>query len=524
MAFLNLSSRLQETDHNDGLSILLMATQISNILDSFPRQFGTYTLNGTLLITLLLLTLFLVLLLSYDVSQSLVDAKLAAKHFKQEHLPPEILALVFSFSIDESVIGTLSISCPALRLSQVCQRWRQLIRHTPSLWSTMKIAIFSDDSITTASTPTPSLHGDGLKDIMLCPAVTFQTLFPLGNASSSCKSRLEIDGSGYQESSSIPNTFQTAPVLEEVIFHGFSPSVIALPFAQLTRLTFRGIFMTDAFGCLKKASGVRHVVFTCCRNDFGFDFRDEDDPDYLDPERLQLQNLQSLSVSFGQNRALSGLLDHFTLPSLDHLFLNVTLTNDLKLSLHHKVLPSFFTRSHCNITSLSVVNLVFGDLDIITLVQALPTLRNLVIHESVVSDIPENPVLTEGFFQRMTVKHGQSSQPILLPHLKELDLQYHVGSFPESAFLEMVRSRWRPDLDAYTVESLVSLTLRPFGDEEHLENGGANLDLALQTFGAAGLCGLMPPVKRTPRVSQTVIRNGRVVRVFKYDRPGGLVY
>ncbi|THU98926.1 hypothetical protein K435DRAFT_565375, partial [Dendrothele bispora CBS 962.96] len=47
---------------------------------------------------------------------------------------PELLSQIFQFACPKTTM-TDKIDCPAVRVSQVCARWRELARSTSTLWS-----------------------------------------------------------------------------------------------------------------------------------------------------------------------------------------------------------------------------------------------------------------------------------------------------------------------------------------------------------------------------------------------------
>ncbi|THV03613.1 hypothetical protein K435DRAFT_747644, partial [Dendrothele bispora CBS 962.96] len=55
-------------------------------------------------------------------------------------LCPELLSLIFQFACPKTTIKA-KINCPLFRVSQVCARWRELARSTPTLWSSFDIDV-----------------------------------------------------------------------------------------------------------------------------------------------------------------------------------------------------------------------------------------------------------------------------------------------------------------------------------------------------------------------------------------------
>ncbi|KAF5363172.1 hypothetical protein D9758_008399 [Tetrapyrgos nigripes] len=117
-------------------------------------------------------------------------------------------------------------------------------------------------------------------------------------------------------------------------------------------------------------------------------------------------------------------------------------------------LSQFFSRSRCILTALSLRSMIISDTDTISLLRPLIHLTHLTVHEicnppaETVQTHP--PLITTRFLDRLhTYKSSHSADDlivstVLVPRLQHLELKAPRSSFDDSAFVEMVMSRWLP--------------------------------------------------------------------------------
>ncbi|KAF5364941.1 hypothetical protein D9758_008083 [Tetrapyrgos nigripes] len=431
-------------------------------------------------------------------------------------LPAEIIVRVFSFCCDRSEAAQ-NIDCPVVRLSQVCAGWRELTRTTSSLWASLSIDLYwwsaevdrlkamldlhlelshnaplniildssesDDSSVTVCVLKALCAHSArwlSLTIDMDAPQLLRDISFLSAGNSLPRLRRLELrlfqPGLG-QESIEV---FRSAPALDDLTIANcrFGRVMPPLPWRQLTRLTFQYCLTSIALRYLELASQARHVILVSCIND---DFRHN--PGSC-PQISYLHNtLQSLSMIIDEvDPELWVLFNFLTLPSLNYLKISCAYAGPLasqafSFTAEHDGIASFLARSQCHLTSLCLENLPLRDTEVIALLQLLPTLTNLAIHDRALEqphsdDKIESP-FTAHLFESLTVNNTTTSHTGLLPRLKELGLAYNTHSFPVSAFLRMIQSRWSPGAHSANIgiDGLTSLIVRPFetGDKKELD-------------------------------------------------------
>ncbi|KAF5349001.1 hypothetical protein D9758_012730 [Tetrapyrgos nigripes] len=314
--------------------------------------------------------------------------------------------------------------------------------------------------------------------------------------------QLWIEGFTSSLSQEITGPFQSAPILTELSIQGHRPpspssdARLCFPWNQLANLTLRHCLTSTALQYLELASQARQIALLRCSNN-DFRARPGQYPRVIRCHRL----LQSLCITIDdRDPELSVIFNHLTLPSLTDLQIAGFVDEDednidgppssenFFFTSEQGAITSFFARSECRLTSLSLKNLPLHDIEIISFLQQIPSLTVLTIHEQLDKDEYDATSFTSHFFECLTIGYTEPTCT-LLPRLAELDLRYDVSSFPTSDFLRMIQSRWIPDA-AYAaqlgVDSLTSVTLRP---QKHQD--GKNVELGLDSLKAlhvAGLC------------------------------------
>ncbi|KAE9405372.1 hypothetical protein BT96DRAFT_336843 [Gymnopus androsaceus JB14] len=148
---------------------------------------------------------------------------------------------------------------------------------------------------------------------------------------------------------------------------------------------------------------------------------------------------------------IEAILSSFTFPSLSSLELVDNSDNGTLVYWSKDELQNLLSRSQCTLSLLSLCGLSLSDRDAVTLLQQLPSLQELSIHDIVQTDetsLAAFPVTTP-FIQSL---HGvrpsdlHSSLQPLVPHLKNLSLAVKNGDeLDAAAFVETISSRWLPN-------------------------------------------------------------------------------
>ncbi|KAF5343339.1 hypothetical protein D9758_014182 [Tetrapyrgos nigripes] len=143
--------------------------------------------------------------------------------------------------------------------------------------------------------------------------------------------------------------------------------------------------------------------------------------------------------------------DAFILPSLTALHLSGAESEIAKVNfptayLHLTRLLSLIRRSQCSLMSLALRNLHSFDDDILALLDEIPTLLHLEIHELPTEGDFGNIAITKRFLSEMTFnqRNPRANRSLLLTFLESLSFRVRPFDYA-SAFVRMVQSRWIPN-------------------------------------------------------------------------------
>ncbi|KAF9072044.1 hypothetical protein BDP27DRAFT_1361291 [Rhodocollybia butyracea] len=162
----------------------------------------------------------------------------------------------------------------------------------------------------------------------------------------------------------------------------------------------------------------------------------------------------------------------FTFPSLSTLVIMTYSTDPYQGAWPKATLGAFLCRSSCNLTKFVVKNVSVSDIDLIAALKLMPSLVNLQVDDTPTGDYGETPAcdddytpvgddggmpagddptspITPPFIRSL---HGfdwvdlNPSGSALVPKLRELQLTFDGLEFDDSAFIDMISSRWLPDI------------------------------------------------------------------------------
>ncbi|KAF5336279.1 hypothetical protein D9758_014495 [Tetrapyrgos nigripes] len=413
-------------------------------------------------------------------------------------LPPELLELIFSFSCyKDSELYACLIPVP-MRLAQVCGQWHRLAHSMSELWTSMIISLGLRDG--------RGLRSDIFKarlDLFLQLSrerplrisLSIQTQSPLAehvlqtlsghsprwvSLDLKCIASLLVNRNFPNVKGNLPllkdlkvkywpdnrsilacTVFDDLPNIEEVIigedvFTGHSVAYIAKNSLSHLILTHngnprpaifgRGPFRLTALQLIAKYAGNPNQTVISIGNP------------------LLIPNVKSASMY----ASLSPILGLLALPRL--IQLEIDGGPGYILLRGAKFIMPFLNRSSSHITSFSLLNIGIRIDHLVEMIKALPNLSSLTLHETrALFDRNSWPhkdraIFNHRFFKYLTVDDTKPSLSTVLPHLRELDLQFDANQFPKDAFLKMLHSRRRVGVNARLgVDNLTSVTVRIYG-------------------------------------------------------------
>ncbi|KAK1223866.1 hypothetical protein PQX77_013262, partial [Marasmius sp. AFHP31] len=203
------------------------------------------------------------------------------------------------------------------------------------------------------------------------------------------------------------------------------------------------------------------------------------------------QTIKSLTIMSNLNR--TEILSYLSLPKLRSLSiiglrifmaLGIIGLRDAPTIGREEVITDFLARSGCSLASLHLKEVTLRDLQVIALLEVIPTLKNLEIVER--RDMPpEDYLITGTFLRRFIIAHEpvplrQSSN--FLSHLTTVVFDImQKDEVVEEDFFDLVSSRWIPDADR--AQELGVECLRSVGITLSCTNAGENPDLSASEGG-----------------------------------------
>ncbi|KAK7464863.1 hypothetical protein VKT23_006068 [Stygiomarasmius scandens] len=433
-------------------------------------------------------------------------------------LSPELLTTMFEFFCSVSMQGRTDVwnvlFSPAVKASHVCSVWRELVRSTPHLWSSLSIRL----NYKISSSPQPNQirpfvtthlelsqklpldlditvlsDADGVKwrriylflseslvqhshrwqtvrlqaDLFL-PHFIFEENFPFKLP---LLRTLDLHGQIDSNKGLVLDAFSNAPSLR--ILRVQSPQAgsraLKLPWKQISNLTIESALLPFALEQTSLAVNADKITFWGC-------YRDPEEDDEI-PVRTLRHNLSSLSIIVDYDD--SDFLDFpvfelLTLPNLSHL----SISRDYEIDL--SVFDSFLSRSSCVITSLSLFGV--DDREALSFIFRLPSLSTLIVHEK--NNRKDNWIITVDFLGALVLSRDSNS--IKLRHLQHLELGLY-ATFPEKHIVDLVHSRCIPPIDG--VDNLKSFEIKAIAIEG--EDPGSfdmeRLDEAMEVCKTLGL-------------------------------------
>jgi hypothetical protein len=273
---------------------------------------------------------------------------------------------------------------------------------------------------------------------------------------------------------SIPlDIFEVAPKLHTIMMgYNIDSSDLLVPWGQLKCLHFNLHFALSLPWILQECSNLARCTI---------DIYDLDDA--LDD--LDHSYLESLHLLLHVEGHLDVLFDIFTLRALRDLDIAGPSGSISILTLPQNAVASMLDRSSCNLQRLRLSTVQFDSDELVAILQAQPSLVELVIHE------PSLRIVTKRVLERMTHDISQnvsSGSPLVVPNLKRLELSA-AFAFGDQVILDLIQSRWRCGLAQVASLESVKLSITREVSSETIARMGLwrkeGLDLEVETRGRA---------------------------------------
>lgn len=414
-------------------------------------------------------------------------------------LPNETLGLIFGFACNQNFLqqypwldwdnpsptklsSPLFRHLPTLAISTVCKRWRTLAVSSPGLWSTISLEILMHDAAPvmfkgrvailerylerSANWPLSielAVLGDSEEDehVFLISLIQhsqrwksfryrgnftlsrhqgfLQTSFPL-------LEELDLmDLLGHRRVA-VENLrcFRDAPKLVALVTNA-PPKVIKESGLPLNQLTF-----VDTVSSKREQMG---DILDFCSNIVTLKVWQRTAMGAYSNLSVNSQTISkkvsSLTLRFcryeEEGDFLEAVFASYTLPALTQLHVEAK-DPPCESEWPKDEFTKFIARSQCSITSFSLHRLGISDLDVISVLQVLPSLLTFSINDDNVR-WGESPITSRliSHLHSSDNDDQSSSSPSLLPKLRSLSLNVGGAVFDDAAFVDMVSSRWLPD-------------------------------------------------------------------------------
>ncbi|KAG7098342.1 hypothetical protein E1B28_000301 [Marasmius oreades] len=394
--------------------------------------------------------------------------------------PPEVMVEIFEYCCSTNYVTRTnrkpshSLIPPALEISMVCGRWRELAITAPSLWSSMHIVrgdvtTFQANMYRAAklflarSKSHPimlCLVSEGLQnepdvaDMFVQQSTRLRSLTlsiacdgTSGLTLGAIRGRLPILSDlalqgDLRSPDIISNVFETAPALRSLsLERNFITSNLCLPWRQI-----RSIRLYDS-----KLNRMLQVLGLC------LDLEDIElvdiHPDEFDAgNHLVLHRTRRLSIATTQARCMAEAIHQITCPHLMSLEISDDGDN-WNLPWNISSIATDLLQPTCVLTSLHLQGVPATDTDLIALLRQVPTLQTLFVQESFPTSFPRernlkptNMTVTSSFLRQLFLSHellreSQHMSEIFLPNLKYLTLDIHAEGLDQRALVNAILSR-----------------------------------------------------------------------------------
>lgn len=436
-------------------------------------------------------------------AQAVVDQLIAKKLSRLDQICAYRAALCPAQRLPAELVTELLILAreswdSAFALSQICRRWRQISINTPRLWRELEISVQSwtfDDkmsllkmfcervsgfhlsvTITTKSDGDDYFDGENLVQVLTpyFKKITSLRLFlpddcflAFAHVPEDSFPRLESFmfssylSDDFDLTMSIPHiiSFSSANRLSHFNYCGDLPMSTALQLPeQLNELYLENITSYQCVQVLQHVPNLTILEVTIAG------FEDIYDPPDNQAIPMLLSGLHELELEVEDTADISNIIDYITAPCLQSFRLDGWTENrDHRSWSETSSFYSFITRSACSLTWLSFKGLIIPTEELIDCLSVVPSLLKL--------DLDDVPSLDDFVLDQLVYR--PSREVNLLPKLsvfnvrtlkKQTQFLYH-----HQMFLEVVISRWRPDVPRPSRLSRCRLYLENcLASQEHL--------------------------------------------------------
>ncbi|KIK62725.1 hypothetical protein GYMLUDRAFT_84218 [Collybiopsis luxurians FD-317 M1] len=425
------------------------------------------------------------------------------------HLPNEILLRIFLFACRENDL--LAFQPPASSIAGVCHRWRELAMSCPALWSSFRVWLGGAKSQDSALATRLELFLKRSRDQPLtlhieCPDSGHPLLTKLVQHSGSWRHltfgryaiEAEVLGAlpsleslSWDTDSDESIKFELIPPLpnklRRISTRSRLPNVTDLnsppPVNQVTSLTFSPGHR-DLFKPLLWFPNLQHLALGHCS--FPYLSLGDHSPRLVPITSLQIEDrskLNSLTWTQATLVMLEAAMDLLMAPNLSSLVVNNDNQKDPDSFSH---IQTFIERSGCVLTVLELRGLAISDTCVVDLLRCLHSLAQLTLEDSTVGIASFKPPISKKLIDSL---HTCRSSPLkltlhpIIPRLRSLAFRAQSRNFNAFSFIDMVSSRWIPDLkyaEETGISCLRSIELHlcePVNEEDysrlwHLENSG----------------------------------------------------
>ncbi|KAJ8073848.1 hypothetical protein AAF712_003297 [Marasmius tenuissimus] len=406
-------------------------------------------------------------------------------------LPPEILSMIFAFSCEANPLDVCHVP-PAVTLSFVCAQWRTIVLSSPSLWSSISIdfehwdmipnlcvlenmtRLFLERSkkspltlVLRLSEPTScEFRASSTLNALVDSAdrwcdITLLEPWNIGPSSPIFQGlrghlpilrSLHLNGAGPRDDHLKFDFFDSCPALDSLQIQPgddpFGPEYptnrLVLPWEQIRSLKMRDSFAPSAISLLSQCPNVETLGLSLVGGGAKY------------PRDVALDALRSLSIEAREQDDVSSILQSTTLRNLSLIEICGDIGEPTRDWPYWDggAIENMITRSSCTITSLRLKWVPITDVQLVELLDHIPTLKSLHIEEYTTgpSRLQTNRLVTEYFLNHLAlVQEGGSEHysfnRVFIPRLEDLSVVVHDIEMDLRALLKAVLSRYLPDPD-----------------------------------------------------------------------------
>lgn len=385
--------------------------------------------------------------------------------------PDEIIAEIFeqclpdkiTFTVQEHNLMTMrNYRITPLLFAGICRRWRSVATSTPRLWRDVEIYVSIKRYESQISVLEDWLRYSGDLSLTILINICTKEDLRYWAGHSPCEiarvlakhserwetAYLAIPLASFSDIPAVPFPRLTSLTLQTCSFFNADTSKML---GMADQITFLELLSTQAnlFDLPKGRIQRLKVKFISAQECYDLVRRNPDVvdcyfegpylyPSFSYPQVVRLEKLEKLYIAQYHQECVGVFFDSITVPAIRRFEFGAR-ANEVPF----RQMISMFRRSHCKIQTLVLEHIDMDDTDLMSILQAVPTLTEFRL---VIMGVDTGRTTTNRLLHMMTPQHpALEGQACLLPNLEKLNFEAPY-IYEEDAMVDFIVSRWRKNI------------------------------------------------------------------------------